>query len=437
MLGRLAALLGVIAALSMQGVGPARAHDIPDRIDVHAFVKPEGERLHLVARIPLTLLLNQNLPKRGPGFLDLAHLDGPVAKAAEIAARDLTLFEDGQPLAAVEATGRISLPSDRSFASYEGAQALIAGPKLPESSNVFWNQGYFDVHAVYPIRSDRGSFSIEPNIGAGLGERLTVNVQFLAPDGRQRVYVVHGASGETILDPRWYQAALAFVESGIEHILGGLDHLLFLLCLMIPFRRLGWSLVAVVTSFTVAHSITLLASAYGLVPAGAWFPPLVETLIAASIVYMAIENVIAPNLDRRWVLTGLFGLVHGFGFSFALRQELQYAGDHLLVSLLAFNVGVELGQVLVLAVGLPVLALLARNVTVARFVPIVLSVLIGHTAWHWTVERAGELWTVPWPEPDTASLLVAARVAGVTVVVGAIVWAASRRARRAVAPVGK
>ena len=75
-----------------------------------------------------------------------------------------------------------------------------------------------------------------------------------------------------------------------------MDHLLFLLCLVMPFRRLGWTLVGVVTSFTVAHSVTLIAAAYGMVPSGAWFPPLVEMLIAVSILYMAIENVLRPNL---------------------------------------------------------------------------------------------------------------------------------------------
>ena len=107
--------------------------------------------------------------------------------------------------------------------------------------------------------------------------------------------------------------------------------------------------------------MTLIASAFGLAPDALWFPPLVETLIAASIVYMALENIarrMAPK--RRWLITFAFGLVHGFGFSFALRETLQFAGAHLLTSLLAFNVGVELGQLLVLLLLLPLLELLFR-----------------------------------------------------------------------------
>ena len=131
------------------------------------------------------------------------------------------------------------------------------------------------------------------------------------------------------LDPRWHQAALRFVESGFLHILEGIDHLLFLLCLVIPFRRFG-TLVLIVTSFTVAHSITLIAAAYGFGPDALWFPPLVETLIAISIVYMALENIVGSNVRRRWIIAFAFGLVHGFGFSFALRETLQFAGSHLL-----------------------------------------------------------------------------------------------------------
>src|SRR5439155_4932131 len=138
-----------------------------------------------------------------------------------------------------------------------------------------------------------------------------------------------GDPGLVRLDPRWHQAALRFVGLGCWHSLDGSDHLLFLLCLLIPFRRLR-ALVLVVTSFTAAHSITLIASAFGLAPDALWFPPLVETLIAASIVYMALENIVAPQLRRRWIITFAFGLVHGFGFSFALRQTLQFAGSHLL-----------------------------------------------------------------------------------------------------------
>src|SRR6185295_18073191 len=185
-------------------------------------------------------------------------------------------------------------------------------------------------------------------------------LRFLPPDGGVRALELIGDPGVVRIDPAWYQAAWRFVALGFEHILSGTDHLLFLFCLVIPFRQLR-QLVIIVTSFTVAHSVTLIASAFGVAPDALWFPPLIETLIAVSIVYMALENIViaadgAPNagardglrsLKHRWMITFAFGLVHGFGFSFALRQTLQFAGAHMLTSLLSFNLGVEIGQLFV------------------------------------------------------------------------------------------
>src|SRR5262249_39833332 len=104
--------------------------------------------------------------------------------------------------------------------------------------------------------------------------------------------------------------------SGFWHILEGSDHLLFLCCLVIPFRRLR-ALVIIVTSFTVGHSISLIASAFGFVPDALWFPPLIETLIAVTIIYMALENIVyaalgtfGGDISRRWIIAFVFGLVH-------------------------------------------------------------------------------------------------------------------------------
>jgi hypothetical protein len=224
-----------------------------------------------------------------------------------------------------------------------------------------------------------------------------------------------------ILDPRWHLAGWTFVKFGFFHILDGADHLLFLLCLVMPFRRVTWTLVGVITSFTVAHSITLIAAAYGTVPRGAWFPPLVETLIAASIIYMALENVLRPNLGRRWIVTGLFGLIHGFGFSFMLQNQLQFAGDHLLLSLLAFNVGIELGQLLCIAVAIAALNLLfARLALSERLVTAVISAFVAHTAWHWLTERWDTLAKVGWPAVDLAT---AALWIGLAAALAALAWA--------------
>jgi hypothetical protein len=213
------------------------------------------------------------------------------------------------------------------------------------------------------------------------------------------------------------------VKLGFRHILGGFDHLLFILCLVIPFRRLR-PLVVIVTAFTVAHSITLVAAATGLAPGALWFPPLIETLIAASIVYMALENIVGARVERRWAYAFGFGLIHGFGFSFLLRESLQYAGGHLATSLLAFNIGVELGQIAVLLVAVPALDWLFRRGLAERVGTIVLSALVAHTAWHWMTERGGELaqYSVAWPAVDAALLASLMRWAMLLLISAGAAW---------------
>ena len=400
----------------------AAAHDIPTDVRVSAFVKPDGQRLSLLIRVPMKAMREVDYPRRGAGLLDLARADAALRNAATLwIADNIELYENDtrlEPPRLVDA--RVSLESDKSFASYEQALAHVTGPRLPNNMELYWEQGLLDVLLDYPIGSDRSDFSIRPRLER-LGLRTNVVLRFLPPAGVVRAFDLHGDPGLVRLDPRWHQAALSFVEAGFLHILEGTDHLLFLLCLVIPFRRLG-QLVLIVTAFTVAHSITLIASAYGLGPGALWFPPLIETLIAISILYMAIENVLGTHLGRRWMITFGFGLVHGFAFSFALRDTLQFAGSHLLSSLLSFNLGVELGQLLVLAVLVPVLENLFRFVVAERLGTIILSVLVGHTAWHWMTERADKLSQFPWPALEASQLPAAIRWLMLLLALAGLVW---------------
>lgn len=390
---------------------PVRAHDIPGEMRMHTIMRAEGGTLQVLVRVPLALLLNVDLPKRGNGYLDLAQVPEALPRAIEATTRDLVFFEDGVRLVPRRGEARIALPSDRSFQSFEQALASIRGTRLPPETDVFWNQGYFDAAIEYPIRSAQGGFAVDFNVAPGLRDRLKLDLRYVTRDGAVRAFELTTGSGVAVLDPRWYQAAWTFVLSGFDHILGGLDHLLFLVCLVAPFRRFSWNLVGVVTAFTVAHSITLIAAAYGIVPSGNWFPPLVETLIAVSILYMAVENVLRPNLQWRWLITGAFGLVHGFGFSFALANELQFAGNHLLLSLLAFNVGIEIGQLLVLVLVWPALLLLVnRRGLDARIVVAIVSAIVAHSAWHWMGERWEALLKADWPAMDEQFLARAAAV---------------------------
>ena len=149
---------------------------------------------------------------------------------------------------------------------------------------------------------------------------------------------------------------IGLLPLGFEHILAGWDHLLFLLALALPGGRFG-AFIRIVTSFTIAHSLTLAVAALGLISVPA--AP-VEALIALSIAWVAAENLIRVRpMSRRWVVAFAFGLIHGFGFSTVLR-DIGLPRDTLLSSLIWFNLGIEFGQLLVLLLLVPALAWLSR-----------------------------------------------------------------------------
>jgi hydrogenase/urease accessory protein HupE len=152
-----------------------------------------------------------------------------------------------------------------------------------------------------------------------------------------------------------WSTAWSMLKLGIEHILTGADHLVFLLGLILVGGR-ARSLIGVVTAFTVAHSITLALAALGVfVPS----PRLVEPAIALSIAYVGIENLFVEDASRRWRITFPFGLIHGFGFAGALR-EIALPRAQVPVALVPFNLGVEIGQLAVLSVALPFVLTIRR-----------------------------------------------------------------------------
>jgi hypothetical protein len=415
-------IVALAAALALSFSFSASAHDIPNDVTVQTFLKPEGQRLSLLVRVPLRACRDVDFPTRGPGYLDLARADSSLRDAATMWISDnVALYEGDTVLSDPRViAARVSLESERLPESYDEAVAHVTGPRLSDSTELYWNQGLLDVLFEYSIKSDESRLSIRPTF-ARLGLRVVTVLRFLPPGGAVRAFEFDGDPGLVRMDPRWHQAALRFVEAGFLHILDGTDHLLFLFCLVIPFRRFR-PLVTVVTAFTVAHSITLIASAYNLGPDALWFPPFIETMIAVSIVYMALENIVGSNVQRRWMIALGFGLVHGFGFSFALRQTLQFAGSHLLTSLLSFNVGVELGQLLVLVLLMPLLAILFRFVVAERIGTIILSALVAHTGWHWMIDRGERLRQFGWSAVTTAQLANLMRWLIVILIIAGLGW---------------
>ena len=404
---RLVSVLVLLSAIFSWPLA-VQAHDIPSRVTVFSFVKPEGDQLTVLLRVPMEALSEVVFPLRGPGYLRISESEDAQEDAARVyITESMHFYEDGVELTEKElVTTRVSLPSNRTFIDYETAMENIMSPPLDDSVNLFWRQGVLDILVTYPIQSESSQFSVSPELGT-LSEETTTVLRFLVPTGAERVFNYVGNPGLVELDPRWHQAALRFIEMGFLHILEGIDHLLFLFCLVIPLRSIR-SLIPVITSFTIAHSITLISSAFGMAPDVLWFPPLIETLIALSIVYMAFENIVGAKLEHRWVVTFGFGLIHGFGFSFLFSETLQFAGGHLFSSLLAFNVGVELGQLMVLLLVIPVLNLLFKYLVDERIGSILLSALLAHSAWHWMVDRGGQLGQFSFQAPVLDALFFAA-----------------------------
>ncbi|WP_239614942.1 HupE/UreJ family protein [Cohnella mopanensis] len=148
---------------------------------------------------------------------------------------------------------------------------------------------------------------------------------------------------------------LSFLRLGINHILGGYDHLLFLFSLLIA-RQTFKQYAAMITAFTVAHSVTLSLTVIGWINIS---PSIVEPLIALSICFVAVDNMIRRSVSYRWVLTFLFGLIHGMGFADILKG-MELPRSELAVDLISFNVGIELVQLIIVAVLVPLLYRLHR-----------------------------------------------------------------------------
>ncbi len=182
-----------------------------------------------------------------------------------------------------------------------------------------------------------------------------------------------------------FDHGVQFFKLGFEHIVIGYDHILFLLGLIL----IGGSflnLVKIVSSFTVAHSITLILAALQVVAIPS---RLVESVIALSIVYIALENFFIKKTDERWLITFIFGLMHGFGFAGVLH-ELGLPTAGLAVSLLSFNLGVEVGQIIIVAVTFPIIYLITKTKWQKQIVYGLSSVIMVFGLM-WFLERAFDL----------------------------------------------
>ena len=243
-------------------------------------------------------------------------------------------------------------------------------------------------------------------------ERVALDFHgFFAVDQRHEAIVAVHAPGQQV-DPQIVRAAaptlvaragesaslLAWIRFGMDHIYTGTDHIAFVLALLLvvvlarggpdwharrPLAALR-ATAAIITSFTVAHSISLISAALGYIALPSRF---VESMIAASVLYTAVEDIIRPDVRWRFILTFGFGLIHGLGFASQLQEQLP--PDHVVVPLVCFNLGVEVGQLTIVALALPLFLIFARlgaDRYRRRIMPAI-AVVLGAIAIKWLIER--------------------------------------------------
>jgi hydrogenase/urease accessory protein HupE len=260
--------------------------------------------------------------------------------------------------------------------------------RLDENNNV---EVHLDFDAVV-----FSSMEIQSKLIASLpfGHRQYLQVQNLTGKTIFERLLSGSADRATVQVPQtnWRNSAVEsihcfanFLSLGVRHILTGYDHLLFLFGLLVVTRGF-FSALNIITSFTIAHSITLAVATLRLVQIPS---RIVEPLIAVSIVFVGVENLLRGEIPKsRRLLTFGFGLIHGFGFASALREAgIASSAGGIVLPLFSFNLGVELGQVMVAAVALPIIWKLRENpIFVARWAPACSAtvVLLGS---FWLVER--------------------------------------------------
>ena len=323
-------LLAVSLFLLLVPVG-LRAHPISVAL---AEIKVEGGQVRWRLHIPapdmdrfFSIDANEN------GFLDPPELSRAEARVHEYLARKVKVFDDGRELPAT--FGPLQLWSDPDGNPYVETTATFP---LPDSG----------------LRRLTLQCDLLRELSAGYQ-----TVAWITVAGRTAQLVFQrGEPYETSFAESGHMLAsiAAFVQMGVMHIFTGYDHIAFLLGVVL----MGGSfktIIKIVTAFTVGHSITLALATFNLVAIPG---RIVESGIALSIMYIALENLFFKNFDRRWMVTFFFGLVHGFGFASALG-EIHLSRNLLATALFSFNLGVELGQVAIVALLLPVLWYLAKQ----------------------------------------------------------------------------
>ena len=275
--------LGAGLALVAGLLTPLVAHEIPSDVKIQLFFKPEGQRLRVLLRAPLEAMTDIDWPLIGlEGILDVTRADPFLTDASTLWLGDnLFVTEDG---AAASLPGRHGDP--RVAAGGRRLRQLREGARpghrrrtcRPIRASSRTRGCSTSSSSSRSHRTSRASPSTRASSASGA--RRPPSSGSSRHRGGERLFELHGDSGHVLMDPRWFESAWRFAKNGFFHIIDGAEHVLFLFALLIPFRRLK-ALIPIVTSFTIAQLLTIVASVYDMTPSGLWFPAFVATLTAA------------------------------------------------------------------------------------------------------------------------------------------------------------
>ena len=388
--GRRLSFVLLTALLTAAPVVTIRAHDVP--LEVATFVSVEGPRLLVLARVPIALLAEAHLPTRPDGFLDLQTIDGPLRAVAGDVAKNLDVMDGERPLPMPSAAWVVLPRADASFDTYEAALARFAAPRAPvdASANIDPGKGLVDLRFEYPTAPAEGHFSIRFNGLRAANRAVQTPVHYVTASHATRTFTVAGGPQRVSLEPRALTVASQFARLGIEQLTQIPEHLLFLLCLVIPPRRIR-TVLGAFGAFAAGHVVALTASA--LIPRPMDLPVLlaVQTATAATLVVAALQNITAPRVVWVQIVSGVFGLVDGASFGSAYRDAWMLAGPHTFVSLVSFAAPVVLGSLWLLLIVQPVVGIVYRWGLPERLVIILLSAVPVHAGLHGILDRGPQL----------------------------------------------
>lgn len=417
--------LALLAAL-VSWTSIMSAHEVPDRVQIGVFLKPEQGRMLMLVRMPANALIDFLLPTlEGGNWLDLANADAVAAEGASVWIADmLSIYENGAALPKPQLLAvRLSRTNDPSFATFQDALNRVKGAPLPADTLVLQEGVTVDALLEAPITSMHSRFSFEPRF-ARLGVVVDTSLTFLPSSGDVRQFQYQDDPDTFVLDPGLGHSVARFVRAGIAHYFSETDYLLMTLCVALVFRP-SRGLLPFALALVAAESLALLGS----LEMGSLQPGIrgvVGVLIAATTVYMGIEAIIGG--DGKRVGPGIVaGLIAGCGFALGLQPMLQFGGAHTLASGLGFTLGIVSTQLVTLVLLLVAVQVVLTLSRVPRMAIIVASAVAIHISWRTMLERADALALVPLGVPVATPVLAAAIGAAMLSMLAMSAWVRRRQ----------